>query len=57
VKISGNGGAVAQVVMERVNGLQQPFTFTWHKVGSAPWNWQLTHIDHPELNIEAGAGF
>ncbi len=55
VKISGQGGAVTQIVMERVNSLQEPFTFTWRKAGSAPWNWQLTHIDQPELNIDAGS--
>jgi hypothetical protein len=57
VKISGNGGAVAQMVMERVNGLSQPFLFTWRKVGSAPWSWQLTHIDQPELNIDPNVSF
>ena len=57
VKISGNGGAVAQLVMERVNSLRQPFTFTWHKSGGAPWNWELTHIDQPELNIEQNVSF
>lgn len=57
VKVSGNGGGVAQIVMERVNSLQQPFVFTWRKVGSAPWEWQLTHIDQPELNIDPSAGF
>ncbi|EDY16841.1 conserved hypothetical protein [Chthoniobacter flavus Ellin428] len=57
IKISGNGSAIAQLVMERVNGLQKPFIFTWRKVGSAPWEWQLTHIDQPELNIDPGAGF
>jgi hypothetical protein len=55
VKISGNGGAVAQMVMTRVNSLQQPFTFTWRKAGSAPWRWELTHIDQPELNIDAAS--
>lgn len=57
VKISGNGGGVAQLVMSRVNSLQQPFTFTWRKVGSAPWQWELTRIDQPELNIDPSAGF
>jgi hypothetical protein len=57
VKISGNGGAVAQMVMERVNGLHQPFHFTWRKSGKAPWNWELTHIDQPELNINPNVNF
>lgn len=57
VKMSGNGGGVAQLVMSRVNSLQQPFTFTWRKVGSAPWHWELTRVDQPELSIDPGAGF
>ena len=57
VKISGNGGGVAQLVMSRVNSLQEPFTFTWRKMGSAPWQWELIRVDQPELNIDAGAGF
>ncbi len=56
IKISGNGSGVAQLVMERVNGLQQPFVFTWRKVGSAPWEWQLTRIDQSELNIDPNVG-
>ena len=55
VKISGSGGPIAQMVMERVNGLSQPFTFTWRHVGRAPWHWELVHIDHPELNIDPNA--
>jgi hypothetical protein len=57
VKISGNGSPVAQLVMERVNGLHQPFRFTWRKAGGAPWDWKLIHIDQPELNIDPDASF
>jgi hypothetical protein len=57
VKISGNGSAVAQLVMEHVNGLHQPFRFTWRKSGRAPWNWELIHIDQPELSIDPNVSF
>ncbi|MEP6671343.1 MAG: hypothetical protein ABJF10_19430 [Chthoniobacter sp.] len=57
VKISGNGSAITQMVMERVNGLREPFVFTWRKAGSAPWDWQLTHIDQPELSIDPNVSF
>lgn len=57
VKISGNGGGVVQLAMSRVNSLQQPFAFTWRKVSSAPWHWELIRIDQPELNIDSNAGF
>ena len=57
VKISGHGGAGAQLVMERVNGLHQPFHFSWRKSGQAPWNWELTRIDQSELNIDPNVSF
>lgn len=57
VKISGNGGPVAQLVMEKVNTLHQPFAFTWRRMGRAPWAWELTHIDQPSLNIDPNAPF
>jgi hypothetical protein len=57
VKISGQGGPVAQLVMERVNTLREPFSFTWRHIGAAPWNWQLMHIDQSELNIDANNPF
>ncbi len=57
IKISGNGGPVAQLVMEKVNTLREPFAFTWRHVGKAPWNWQLIRIDHPNLNIDPNAAF
>jgi hypothetical protein len=56
VKVSGNGGPVAELVMQKVNGLRAPFHFTWRH-GHAPWDWQLTHIDQSELNLDANASF
>lgn len=50
VKISGRGGPLTELVMERVNSLREPFTFTWRRASGMPWDWQLTRIDQPELN-------
>ncbi len=57
IKISGNGGPVAQLVMERVNTLHGPFVFGWRKAGWAPWDWALIGVDHPELSTERSMGF
>ena len=54
VKISGSGSPVAQVVTERVNRLEQPFVFTWARMTWKPWDWRLTRIDQPELEIGPG---
>jgi hypothetical protein len=57
VKMSGQGNVVAQYVMSRVNGLAEPFTFTWKKSGTMPWQWQLTAVDHPTLDPDAAPQF
>ena len=57
VRISGSGGPVAQLVMERVNDLHSPFLFTWRKASWKPWDWQLERVDHPELSAERFGGF
>jgi hypothetical protein len=57
VKISGQGSAIAQYVMVKVNGLAEPFTFTWSKRGSVPWDWQLTAVDHSTLDPDAEPRF
>lgn len=49
VKMSGQGGAVAQFVISKVNGLSEPFVFVWQKQGKYPWSWQLTSVEHPSL--------
>jgi hypothetical protein len=57
VKMSGQGSVVAQYVMAKVNGLSEPFTFTWVKRGAMPWDWRLTAVDHPTLNPDAELQF
>ena len=50
VKISGQGNVIAQFVMAKVNGLADPFTFTWRKRPGGPWAWELVRVDHPTLD-------
>ena len=57
IKISGSGGPVSQFVMERVNGLSGPFTFSWRKASWKPWDWVLIRVDHPGLSTEHFSGF
>jgi hypothetical protein len=54
VKISGSGSPIAELAMERVNRLRQPFVFTWERASWKPWDWRLTRFDQPELEIAAG---
>lgn len=53
VKISGQGGPIAQLVATKVNGLAEPFTFTWRQRSGWPWDWDLSRVDHPTLNPDA----
>ncbi len=57
VKISGTGDPIAQMVMEKVNTLREPFDFTWRRAGRVPWAWELTSIDHPALRLDASGSF
>lgn len=57
VKISGSGGPLAQMVMDRVNTLRNPFVFSWRHASWKPWDWELTSVDQPELNTERFSGF
>ena len=49
--ISGSGSPIAGFVMERVSSLTEPFTFKWVKKSWKPWDWELTEVDQPQLEI------
>lgn len=57
VQISGQGGPIAQFVVSKVNSLGAPFSFTWRKSGSWPWQWELISVDHPTLEPQGGLSF
>lgn len=56
IKISGSGSPIAQMIMERVNGLHGPFVFGWRQASWKPWDWELTRVDHPDLRTERFEG-
>jgi hypothetical protein len=49
----GSGSPLAQMVVERLQEMPEPFTFRWQKHSWKPWDWQLVRIDHPTLEIPA----
>lgn len=57
VKMTGSGGPIAQLVVERVNTLSEPFTLIWAQRGSWPWDWELARVDHPSLETGRPSGF
>jgi hypothetical protein len=50
LRIQGRGSAIAEMVMSRVNGLQEPWRFEWRQ-GNRPWKWRLIHLGHAQLHI------
>ena len=57
VKLAGDGSPIAQFAVEKVNTLRAPFIFTWHRASWRPWDWRLTRVEQPELEIEMERGF
>jgi hypothetical protein len=53
IRLIGQGSPLAEMAIDRVNSLASPFTFHWRR-GSMPWDWQLTSIEQPELQVETG---
>jgi hypothetical protein len=51
MKLSGRGSPAAEMAIEKVAALQQPFVFEWRQASWKPWHWVLVHVDQPELEI------
>jgi hypothetical protein len=49
----GSGGPVAQMAIDHLQSLPEPFTFRWQKRSWKPWDWTLLRVDHPTLEIPA----
>ncbi|MEN3942682.1 hypothetical protein WJU23_15380 [Prosthecobacter sp. SYSU 5D2] len=53
IRMDGRGLGLSPIVMDRVNALQQPWLFHWRKDGPWHWDWKLTRIHHPELQVQS----
>ena len=49
--IDGTGTEAAEMVKDRVNALQAPFVFQWRHGSWKPWDWTLTRVDNPALEL------
>jgi hypothetical protein len=45
-----SSGEFADFIESRVNSLDEPFEFEWHR-GAWPWNWKLTSVRNSALEI------
>ena len=57
IRIAGEGSPIAQLVIEKVNSQGEPFVFAWVRHGWQPWDWRLTRIDHPSLDLDRERAF
>ena len=51
LKMAGKGTPLAEIALEEVNALKTPFTFQWTRQSWKPWDWKLTRVDNPDLQI------
>lgn len=56
-RIEGNGLGLSQMVMSRLNNLEEPWTFTWRKEDWKPGDWRLVSVTHPKLKDKIPSGF
>ena len=54
ITVEGAEGEVMAEVKERVNSLATPFELEWRRVSAKPWDWKLTRVSNPDLQIPAG---
>ena len=47
----GTGSPVAQMVIEKLQELREPFTFRWRQRSWKPRDWALARVDQPALEI------
>jgi hypothetical protein len=49
--LTGRGGPLAELAIQKASALQQPFVFEWRQASWKPWDWVLVKVDQPELEI------
>lgn len=49
IRMEGNGLGASNLVVARVNDMQSPWFFHWHKKGPWPWDWKIVQIHNDEL--------
>ena len=57
VRIEVSGGGLSQPVMNKVNNLREPWTFTWNKTGWKPGDWKLVHVTNPQIKNISSMSF
>ncbi|MGI8956803.1 MAG: hypothetical protein ACR2II_07805 [Chthoniobacterales bacterium] len=51
VQIAGSGSEFAPEIVDRVNGVTEPFVLHWRRESWRPWDWKLVRVSNPGLDI------
>lgn len=49
--LEGRGGPLGEFAIQRLAEMRDPFVFSWEQRSWKPWDWQLTRVEQPELEI------
>lgn len=49
ILLRGRGSYLAEMAMQRVNGVDTEFVFAWKRGSWKPWDWKLTTVTHPQF--------
>lgn len=49
--LEGQGCEYAPEIMNRVNGLREPFVLHWRQESWRPWDWKLVRVSNPALEL------
>jgi hypothetical protein len=51
LQVTGQGSPIAQMIVERIEDLREPFIFRWQQRSAKPWDWVLVRFDQRELEL------
>lgn len=57
ITASGHENELMALIKQHINTLHEPFQFEWRRRSWKPWDWKLTGVTNPALELPDGAGF
>lgn len=52
LRLEGRGTAIAEMVMQGANALQDDFQFAWRRKSWKSWDWKLVSVNQPEIEFD-----
>ena len=54
ITLETNDDEVARPIKVSINSLATPFELEWHHTSGKPWDWKLSRVTNPDLEIPPG---